>query len=91
MYRELFGKKVIRMAVNPLSNRYTLLNGNSSVRHTPINNLFVTTRLQHGSDEHDSTPGSIRVKFIKKDGTVVDTMARQGEIALRKCLYELPA
>jgi len=37
----------------------------------------------HSHDDHNSTPGSVEVTFILKDDTRVQTLAREGELALR--------
>jgi ferredoxin len=43
--------------------------------------MQLTSTRNHG--DHSGEPGTIPVHFILKDNTVIDTLAREGEIALR--------
>ena len=47
--------------------------------------LSTSFKLNHG-DHDDALPGTILVKFIQKDGSIVETKARDGEIALREAV-----
>jgi len=52
--------------------------------------LSTSFKLNHG-DHDDALPGTILVKFIQKDGSIVETKARVGEIALRLAQrYDIP-
>eukprot|EP00088_Acartia_fossae_P044369 TRINITY_DN4705_c0_g1_i9.p1 TRINITY_DN4705_c0_g1~~TRINITY_DN4705_c0_g1_i9.p1 ORF type:complete len:178 (+),score=0.28 TRINITY_DN4705_c0_g1_i9:40-534(+) len=43
--------------------------------------VLLTSKRNHG--DHSDEPGTIPVKFILKDNTIQDTLAREGEMALR--------
>merc|ERR1712098_976854 len=52
---------------------------------------FTTSFNRKHSEDPNSPPGNIPVKFILKDGREVDTLARNGEIALRLAQrFEVP-
>jgi len=52
--------------------------------------LSTSFKLNH-VDHDDVRPGTILVKFIQKDGSVLETKAREGEIALRLAQrYDIP-
>ena len=44
---------------------------------------FLSTSGVLGHSPEDGSPANILVNFVLKDGTVKQTMAREGEIALR--------
>ena len=62
-----------------------------SCRFGPSVYSFSTSFVRSHSDDPNAPPGHIPVKFILKDGAEVDTLARDGEIALRLAQrYDIP-
>ena len=52
---------------------------------------FSSSLLRKHSEDPSSPPGHIPVKFILKDGKEIETLARDGEIALRLAQrYDIP-
>ena len=62
----------------------------SRLRHSHVSFLSTSLTRCHGDDQ-DGPPGHIPVKFILKDGSSVEAMAREGEVALRLAQrYDVP-
>ena len=58
---------------------------------TIIKSLFSTAPILRHSEDPSLPPGHIPVHFVLKDGSVIETLGRDGEIALRLAQrYDVP-